>query len=379
MDDGLESQIKCALLAQNGRRSDRPVAFIENKPVDFIKLQQILQISGRSHHWANFGPVSRLLESGLEQLLQLPQSRSVIFCSSATAALSALIATKEYLAGKPLSWVTSAYGFYSSWLGPLSGAKVLDCDSQGMLNLEALEALAPDSFDGVLITNVFGVSPDIRKYIEFCRLRRKHLIVDNAAVLDGFPHNQPDFPVDEIISFHHTKPWGMGEGGCAVVDSEEAVVLRAMTNFGVGLHKSAASGATNSKISDFSCALILNRMREASEWRPLYREQAQRLQRLALEAGLRTLAPMNLQLLTPPHLPLLSTHQLPYSSLVGDTVVMHKYYLPYSAEHPTAQRLYAHIVNVPCHPGLAQLSDTEIQDCLWPLARGTALTVSVTR
>src|SRR5262249_55732360 len=160
---------------------------------------QVLRISERCNHWANFGPVSRLLESALERHLQLPNSRSVVFCSSATAALFAMIAAKEYQAQRPLRWVTSAYGFYSSRLGPLSGARVLDCDAQGMLKFEALEALGANIFDGVVITNAFGTAPDIRRYIEFCRIKRKYLIVDNAVVLDGFPRKNPLDSVDEII------------------------------------------------------------------------------------------------------------------------------------------------------------------------------------
>src|SRR5438067_2471486 len=111
MDQGVESLIKSALLARTGSRAQRPVPFIENKAIDMVKLQQVLKISESCHHWANFGPVSRLLETVLERHLQLPDSRSVVFCSSATAALFAMVAVKEYRARRRLSWVTSAYGF----------------------------------------------------------------------------------------------------------------------------------------------------------------------------------------------------------------------------------------------------------------------------
>jgi dTDP-4-amino-4,6-dideoxygalactose transaminase len=364
MDNGVELLIKSALPPDCANPAPPPISFIENKPVNLAGIEELLRISEHGHRWANFGPVSQLLEAVLERYLRLPSRRSVVFCSSATAALFAMIATREYQAQRPLRWVTSAYSFYSSWLGPLSRAVVVDCDAQGMLNFDQLEVLDAGSFDGVLVTNIFGVSPDLRRYIAFCRAHKKHLIVDNAAVLDGFPRENPDWSVDEIISFHQTKPWGMGEGGCAIVDSGDAVILRAMTNFGVGLDHRAARGAGNSKISDFSCALILNRLREISQWRPGYKEQARRIYQIAKAAGLETLAPMDLEALTPPHIPVLYPGAVPYAKLSGAEFAMQKYYLPHPGDYPQAQRIYSRIVNIPCHPGMSEVSDAEIWDGL---------------
>ena len=216
----------------------------------------------------------------------------------------------------------------------------MDCNSEGMLSLSELESLPADSFDGIVITNIFGTSPDIEKYVEFCRLNGKQLIVDNAAVLDGFPRDRPGQTFDEIISFHQTKPWGLGEGGCAVLAGQEDMVFRGMINFGVGLNKSAARWATNAKISDFSCALILNRMREIYMWGPLYQEQAERIREIAVEAGLRMLAPMDLNALIPPHLPMLARHPISYSDIECDKFVMNKYYLPHLSARGNSRRIY---------------------------------------
>jgi len=359
MRKSFEELIRSAL-ENSSPSSGRPVPFIENKRADGLQFQELLRLSEADRRWANFGPVSQLLESSLARYLDLPTDRTVVFCSSATAALFAMVAAKEYLAGRALRWVTSAYAFYSSWMGPLSGSLVVDCDAQGMLDLNELQALTPSSFDGLLVTNVFGTSPDLSKYIKFCRANKKHLIVDNAAVLDGVPRETFDSSVGEIISFHQTKPWGMGEGGCAIVSPEEATIVRAMTNFGVGLERRSAPGAGNSKISDFSCALILNRLRSIAHWRPKYREQAQRLYRIAKAQGLETLAPMDLSALTPPHLPLLCRQAIPWAGLAGADFAMQKYYVPHPGEYLRANNIYCRIVNVPCHPGMAELGDEEI-------------------
>jgi dTDP-4-amino-4,6-dideoxygalactose transaminase len=357
-------------LAMSWPRPARPVPFIEHKCPDLRQLSEILRLSSDSGYWTNFGPVSALLESTLERYLNLPASRAVVMCGSGTSALLALIALKEHLAGRSLRWVVSAFGFRSTRLGPLAGATILDCDNTGILDLETLARLDPDSWDGAVLTNVFGVRSELRDYIGFCRELGKELIVDSAGLLQGFTRENAPWSVDEILSFHQTKPWGMGEGGCAIVSREHAPILRKFTNLGEGLEQTAWASATNGKISDFSCALILQRLLRISEWSAAYREQARRLQELAGEVGFRALAPLDISVLTPPHLPMIAKHPISERSLANEVLVLRKYYKPLSDLSKNARKIYDHIVNIPCHPDMAKLSDEEILDCLQALTAG---------
>jgi dTDP-4-amino-4,6-dideoxygalactose transaminase len=357
-------------LATGRRRPARPVAFIERKSPDFEQLAEILRLSADRGSWANFGPVSRLLESSLEQHLNLPSSRAVVTCSSGTAALLALIGLKEYRAHRRLRWVISAFGFRASCLGPLANARIVDCDPTGILDLDALAALDPDSWDGVVITNTFGLRSDLRDHIEFCASRNKELIVDNAGLLNGFLRDDPDSTADEILSFHQTKPWGMGEGGCVILPREQAPEFRAIINGGHGLGPEARLWASNSKICDVSCALILQRLLQMPEWSCAYREQACRILTIALCAGLRPLAPIDLDTLTLPHLPMLASSPVAEADLVNESFVMQKYYQPLSNEPQVAASIYAGIVNIPCHPDMALLRDQEIRSVLDRLPGG---------
>jgi dTDP-4-amino-4,6-dideoxygalactose transaminase len=354
--------------ALSRHRAARPVAFIERKAPDLAELAEILRLSSENGYWTNFGPVCSLLEAALERYLNLPPSRTVVMCSSGTAALFAWIAARQYQAGRKLRWVVSAYGFPSTYIGPLAGAAVLDCAGTAMLDLPALANLDPAAWDGVVLTNVFGLRPDVRGYLELCRKSGKEVVVDNAGLLDGFARNDPGGPVDEILSFHQTKPWGMGEGGCAVVAKDLAPLFRELINPGHRLADAARAGASNSKISDFSCALILQRLLRAPQWSSAYREQAQRVLGIALDCGLAPLAPLDLGTLTPPHLPLLAPRPLAAADLVNPTLVLHKYYKPLSASAPNARAIYDRIVNVPCHPDMAMLTAAEIRACLEKLA-----------
>jgi dTDP-4-amino-4,6-dideoxygalactose transaminase len=351
-------------LSQSAPRPARPVAFIEPKFPDFGQLEKVLALSADSGYWTNFGPVCQLLESVLERWLELPPARTVVMCSSGTAALLTLIALKEYCAGRKLRWVVSAYSFRSSHLGPLADATVLDCDATAMLDLEALSRLAPDAWDGIILTNVFGLRKNARGYVDLCRRLGKELIVDNAGLLEGFERDSESTAVDELLSFHQTKPWGMGEGGCAIVARDEAAIFRKLINAGESLRPHAKAGASNSKISDFSCAFILQRLLQASAWRDAYRQQAERILSIALDAGLRLLGPLHIDALTPPNLPMLAAQPVPEANLKNKSFVVQKYFRPLVHPAPNAWRIYERIVNIPCHPGMAALGDHEIRQPL---------------
>ena len=193
-----------------------------------------------------------------------------------------------------------------------------------------------------------------------CRDLGKELIVDSAGLLLGFARNDPWWSVDEILSFHQTKPWGMGEGGCAIVAKEHAPILRKFMNCGEGLDQNARAKAVNIKISDFSCALILQRLLRAPDWSVAHQAQARRILEIAGKAGLRPLAPLDLSVMTPPHLPMLARCPIAETSLAGNNFVMRKYYKPLADLSGNANTIYEHIVNVPCHPDMEALCDEEI-------------------
>lgn len=331
-------------------------SFIEAKQVDWPRVRNILQLSEKSNHWANFGPVTAALERLLGHLLGLPDNRCVVMSSSATTALFAIVGLHEFKLGRPLRIVACAYGFFSTNIGPLRDVTLIDCDARGMLSLEALERLDPESYDAVLVTNLFGLHAELGAYRAFCRARRKTLLVDGATALAGVDRAAADGD-DEIISFHHTKPWGIGEGGCAIVARDDAAVIRALLNFGVGLPPSAARCATNGKISDYASALIIDRVERLPVWSRHYRAQYDRLARIAAETGIASLSGGNREAIAA-HLPLVSPVPVPLDSLLPLPLTFRKYYVPLGeGPHPAAERLFAHMVNVPAHSGLAAVPD----------------------
>lgn len=347
--------------------SRRPIAFVDDKPLDFGFLAGALAESEHRNHWTNFGPVSLTLERAIETHLGLPEDRRAVTTSSGTAALDALVGLDEHRTGRRGRWVVSAFGFWCTRQGPLADAIVVDCDEHGMLSLDALAALDPASYDGVIVTNVFGLAGDLSRYVDFCRARDKVLICDAAAAFDADHRRPGDGPLLEAVSFHHTKPWGMGEGGCMVVPVSWVPEARSVVNFGIMEGAPIHRVPFNGKLSDLAAAAILQRLRDLPGLRHEFRVQYRRVASIGASLGYRSLAgdadPAAHQA-TPPCVPLVAPRPIPAASLDNPHLVARKYYVPLEAGHATATDLYRRVVNLPSHAGVAELADTDLEQTL---------------
>jgi dTDP-4-amino-4,6-dideoxygalactose transaminase len=334
--------------------SARAIAYVEAKNIDWPRVQQFLHRSQRQNQWTNFGPVCLALEEILRQVLELPEDRAVVMTSSATTALVALAGVHAAHAGRPLRWVSSAFAFPAVRTGPLQSAlQYVDCDDEGMLDLQVVDALPADSWDGLIVTNVFGLHSELKRYQRFCRQRGKALIIDNAAALLGFQRSWSESP-DDIISFHHTKPWGVGEGGCAIVRREDVPLVRSLLAFGKGLPNWLCAFAGNGKTSDFSCSLILERLERLPVWREYYSLQRNRISKAVRQAGLSELERRGSRWnWIPGTIAALAQHEMNDQDLLRSRLPLRRYFAPLAPNMPRATRLYMRMINVPCHPGLA--------------------------
>lgn len=344
-----------------------PVPFIENKLIDEPILRQILQASSNHNHWANFGPAVKMLEKAIWLLLELPEERCVVSCKSATDAILALVGMHEYQAGQKLNWVVCAFGFFSTRLGPLSQATIIDCDRNGIISLSELKQLDSSAWDGVVVTNPFSLAENLSPIVNFALSSGKKVIIDNAAAMFTPTRQTSGYP-DEVISFHQTKPWGAGEGGCAIVNSKDEHVLRSLTNFGVGLDEMGRKHAQNSKLSDFDAALILQRLVNLPNWRGLYQLQARRIMSIAEPLGFKLLKSAPAEFLSA-HVPLLAPKKANKHDLKNSKLTLRKYYHPLAKGFPQAQRIYDRIVCVPCHPSVADCPTNTIKGLLKEIAK----------
>lgn len=339
------------------------VRYVEEKTPDWERVREILQLSAQANHWTNFGPVSRALEQSLADALELHPDRSVVMCSSATAAIHALAGVHAARQGRKLRWISSAYTFFSVRSGALADSVgFVDCDEQAMLDLRKVDGIPADAWDGLIVTNIFGLAPDAQRYVEYCRARQKALIVDSAQALLGVTRGDADAPM-EAISFHHTKPWGVGEGGCALVRREDESLVRAAINFGVSAPEAIRPYCGNGKISDIACAAILDRWERMTTWASLYAEQRRRIAALGADSGLVELRRATSGAVTQ-SVPFIMPGPLAMDKLGGYSFDMRKYYRPLASGFPRAEEIFSRMLNVPCHPGMAAISDDELRRVL---------------
>jgi dTDP-4-amino-4,6-dideoxygalactose transaminase len=324
--------------------------YVEDKPLDLEAVGALLAKSQAINHWTNGGPVSFAFEEAIATHVGLSPDLRVVACSSATAALHALVSLHETLAGRDLRWAVSSFGYYSSVLGPLRSAEVVDCDDGAMLDLDQVD---PDRVDGILVTNIFGVRTELDAYRAFAERHGLVLIVDAALALGSHLHGP-----SECVSFHHTKPWGFGEGGCAFVHRDHEALFRDLICFGSALDEIVNRRAYNGKLSDVASAFQIARLRQMEALGPAYRAQYARILELARQAGLEALPGAEGHRGIPANVPLLLPRET--EDLDHPALPLGRYYHPLTEGTPKAWAIYRRIVNVPCHADLARLGDAEI-------------------
>lgn len=230
--------------------------WISKKDIDNDIVNNLLTIPLETNQFTNGGVNVKLLENFIKTKLNIDDSKSVIVVTNGSVALHSLTSGIEYYEKKKINWATQAFTFPPSAQSNLSKVKIIDIDKDGGLDITKVD----DSINGLIVTNIFGNVVDIEKYEKFCRENNKFLIFDNAAT--GYTEykgkNCLNYGMGCTISFHHTKPFGFGEGGAIIVDKKYEESIRCLNNFGIGLtDKYWVPEGNNNKMSEISAIYIL--------------------------------------------------------------------------------------------------------------------------
>jgi dTDP-4-amino-4,6-dideoxygalactose transaminase len=331
------------------------IKFVNQKAPDMSRISSLLERCVAQNVWANRGPLYTALSENYAAHFGLGSDCSVTPCANAGIALEAMARLLSLHQGRKLKWVGSAFSFQNLGRGYFADMAFVDCTGQGLLDLAAVRAMPQDSFDGIIVVNPFGLFQNFEDYIAFARETGKFLLIDNAA---GISRTMPEWPW-QALSLHHTKPYGMGEGGLALTPSDLAEELYGLLNYGPA-PQDPSCWLNNGKISDLACAFLIDRLEKVSQWEPLYLEQAERVHRIASGLGLAPLRPFG------PTAPAMSWGYLAPSEITLERVLepgqltFGKYYKPL-ADLPQTRALYAHLVNIPTHPDVAGMSDSALE------------------
>jgi dTDP-4-amino-4,6-dideoxygalactose transaminase len=224
-----------------------------------------LELAREARWFSNNGPCARLLAERLGE-------RTGAYCTpvaSGTAGLMAALAAlledrAEGLAPMPaFTFVATPQAAIWAGLRPL----LLDSDPDHWhLDPEQLEAaLGRDGARVAIAVSAFGTPPPAaarERWETACRAAGVPLIVDSAAAFgacgeDGVPiGRQGDV---EVVSFHATKPFAIGEGGAVFTqDRELHERIEREVNFGFRADHSVATGlGLNAKMSELHAATAL--------------------------------------------------------------------------------------------------------------------------
>lgn len=339
-----------AVVSGQAARSPRRVAFIEAKTIDHERIQELLARCSAFNHWANRGPLYEELSRSYHGFMNVGPDRAVVPCANGGIALEAMARLNVLKAGRPLRWVVSAFSFRNLARGYFADCLIVDCDQTGMLCLDELTALSHGDYDGIIVTNPFGLARDFSAYEEFAAAHGKLLMLDNAA---GTDRQIPECRY-QSFSLHHTKPFGVGEGGLAVVPAGEAEDFYALIDYGDLPEPATALWLNNGKLSDIACAYQLARLEAFEDWRSGYVKEAERVNEIAYKAGLLPLMRVEAETIAT-SVPFVADRPLPLEHFGNEHLVLGKYYKPL-ARMPNALDIYERLVNVPSHPGVGRLS-----------------------
>jgi dTDP-4-amino-4,6-dideoxygalactose transaminase len=229
--------------------------WLSNKRIDQKLVTKYLKDSIITNQFTNGGINVKRLEQYIKNKFKIDDNKSVIVVTNGSVALHVLSSAIEIYENKKINWATQSFTFPPSTQGTLSNVKIVDIDEEGGLDLDKLD----ETTNGIIVTNIFGNVVNIDKYEKWSK-NKNFLIFDNAATAYTFykSKNCLNYGKGCTISFHHTKPFGFGEGGAIIVDKVYEKTIRCLNNFGIGLGDNYfAKEGNNNKMSEISAVYIL--------------------------------------------------------------------------------------------------------------------------
>ncbi|CAM9532602.1 unnamed protein product [Pylaiella littoralis] len=210
------------------------VKWVPTKPVDFKRVEELLQDGIASGQMTNYGTTVRKLESFIRKNLHIDDSRSVIATCNATISLDVAARSIDILTGKNNKWATSSFTFPpTAQVKGGESVKIVDIEDQNY----GLDLKAPslDGVDGIFVTSIFGNCTDIQAYEEYSEKKGVHLVFDNAACLNTIYNGRSihEYRECSILSLHQTKVGGLSEGSILFTTKELEPIARRLLNFGI--------------------------------------------------------------------------------------------------------------------------------------------------
>lgn len=267
--------------------------FTAQLPATNALLPYLKQLE-QSRVYSNFGPLVLSLQDRLAALFDM-ERHTVVATGSGSAALVAgiLAAAGRSSALRPYA-LCPAYTF----VGTASAAEQCGytpyladvCPTTWQLNPETLvHHPALDKVGVVVPVAPYGRSVDVEKWSRFNEITGIPVVIDAAAAVEAVADGKmrPVGDVTLALSFHATKAFGCGEGGCLLVSHPRSGVRAAQVlNFGFMGSRDSAVAAFNGKMSEYHAAVAHAELDAWSDKRASFRRVAKYYQLAFSSAGL---------------------------------------------------------------------------------------------
>lgn len=261
---------------------------------DATRLLPYLRRIDDARSYSNFGPLALELEHRLAAHFDLPAGCLTSASSGTTALLGAIFSTagrategRPYALIPAFTFVATAAAVEQCGYHPY----LADVDANTWL-LDPSALLRHPELDRIgLVVPVaaLGRPVDLVPWLKFRELTNIPVVVDGAASFDGMA-GEPRRYVGTIpvtISFHATKSFATGEGGC-IVSTDADLIARAAgaLNFGFCGVRECRSASTNGKMSEYHAAVGLAELDGWNGKKEAMRDVADRYRRRFSELGI---------------------------------------------------------------------------------------------
>ncbi len=236
-----------------------PIKWMLKKNIDFEQTNLKLNECIENRQFSNFGKNTIALQNKLKNILNIDDDKIVIVTTSGTSALYALVSLYNKINNKKLKFITQSFTFPCSHQNLLYDSIIVDID-ENMGPSEQKLMLYLNEYDGIIVTNCFGYCVNMTFYLNFCEKYNKILLFDNATCPLTYYNgkNILNFGNGSMISLHHTKQLGFGEGGAIIIDKKYEKDMNKIISFGKwgDVHFEYDIYSSNFKMSEISAIYI---------------------------------------------------------------------------------------------------------------------------
>jgi dTDP-4-amino-4,6-dideoxygalactose transaminase len=216
----------------------------------FLEIEPYIKKIDQNEWYSNYGPLSTILEHRIAKYCGIDPSH-VVTVTNATLALEGALATHVGVG----TWDCPAWTFAATPSALIRSTKefrFVDIDYEWRIAATAIDA--PNKF--IVDVLPFGASLNLGRIAN----NVETVLIDAAASFDSLRDIDigSDKQIGVVLSFHATKSLPGGEGA-VFLSNDLAWVnkVRQWGNFGFSKDRSAQFAGTNSKMSEYSAAVVL--------------------------------------------------------------------------------------------------------------------------